>query len=138
MVSAWAFSLDSLPEPPPALPLPLNFIGQAAITIIIHCPGRPCSARSGGLLLALDSTEFWVSNTQSHLALSIPRDKFWPMLGALRPGLDYAAARRPRLTRRQLWGVIVRTVGHIAAALICSAVSRQSDHAWSFAVRVGL
>ena len=56
----------------------------------------------------------------------------------MRPGLDYAAARRPRLTRRQTWGVIVRTVGYIATALICSAVSRQVDHAWSFAVRVGL
>jgi hypothetical protein len=56
----------------------------------------------------------------------------------MRPGLDYASSRRPRLTRRQLWGVIVRTVGYIATALICSAVARNVDHAWSFAVRVGL
>ena len=56
----------------------------------------------------------------------------------MRPGLDYAASRRPRLTRRQLWGAIVRTVGYIATALICSALVRHVDHAWSFAARVGL
>jgi hypothetical protein len=56
----------------------------------------------------------------------------------MRPSLDYSASRRPRLTRRQLWGAIVRTVGYIATALICSAVARHAYHAWSFAVRVGL
>src|SRR6266536_2694242 len=56
----------------------------------------------------------------------------------MRPGTDYSATRRPRLTRRQLWGTIVRTVGYTAAALICSALVRHVDHAWSFAVRVGL
>jgi hypothetical protein len=56
----------------------------------------------------------------------------------MRPSLDYAASRRPRLTRRQLWGVIVRTVGYIATALICSSVVRHVDRVWSFAVRVGL
>jgi hypothetical protein len=56
----------------------------------------------------------------------------------MRPGLDYAASRRPRLTRRQLWGVIARTVGYIATALLCSAVVRQLDHPWSFAIRGGL
>ena len=57
----------------------------------------------------------------------------------MRPGLDYSASRRPRLTRRQMSGAIVRTVGYIVTALICSAVTRDFDnHAWSFAVRVGL
>jgi hypothetical protein len=56
----------------------------------------------------------------------------------MRPSLDYAAARRPRLTRRQLWGVIARTIGYMATALICSAVVRHVDHAWSFAIRGGL
>jgi len=56
----------------------------------------------------------------------------------MRPGLDYAANRKPRLTRRQLRGAIVRTAGYIATALICSALVRHIDHAWSFAVRVGL
>src|ERR1700694_806432 len=35
----------------------------------------------------------------------------------MRPSLDYAPSRRPRLTRPHLWGVIVRTVGYIAIAL---------------------
>ncbi len=56
----------------------------------------------------------------------------------MRPAIDYAAARRPRLTRRQFWGTVVRTVGYIAAALICSAFIHHVDHPWSFAIRVGL
>ena len=56
----------------------------------------------------------------------------------MRPSLDYAASRRTRMTRRQLWGVIVRTAGYTVTALICSAWVRHIDHAWSFAARVGL
>jgi hypothetical protein len=40
--------------------------------------------------------------------------------------------------RRQLWGTVVRTVGYISTALICSAFIRHADHPWSFAIRVGL
>ena len=56
----------------------------------------------------------------------------------MRPGLDYAASRRPRLTLRQARGSVFRTLGQIATALICSAVVRNFDHAWSFALRLGL
>jgi hypothetical protein len=56
----------------------------------------------------------------------------------MRPAMDYVAARRPRLTRRQFLGTVVRTIGYIATALICSAFIRHVDHAWSFAIRVGL
>ena len=56
----------------------------------------------------------------------------------MRPALDYTASRRPRLTRRQFWGAIVRTVGYIASALACSAFIHHLDHPWSFAIRVGL
>jgi hypothetical protein len=56
----------------------------------------------------------------------------------MRPSLDYAATRRPRLTRRQFRGTVIRTVGYIAAALVCSAFVHHIDHAWSFALRVGL
>jgi hypothetical protein len=56
----------------------------------------------------------------------------------MRPGLDYAASRRPRLTHRQFVGVVVRTIGYIAAALLCSAVIRHVNHPWSFALRLGL
>jgi hypothetical protein len=57
---------------------------------------------------------------------------------SLRLGTDYVASRRPRLTRRQFRGTVVRTIGHTAAALICSALVRHVDHAWWFAIRVGL
>lgn len=56
----------------------------------------------------------------------------------MRPATDYAASRRPRLTRRQFRGTVVRTVGYIATALVCSALVHRFDHAWSFAIRVGL
>jgi hypothetical protein len=56
----------------------------------------------------------------------------------LRPAIDYSASRRPRLTRRQFWATVVRTIGYTAAALICSAFIHHVDHAWLFAIRVGL
>ncbi len=56
----------------------------------------------------------------------------------MRPALDYGASRRPRLTRRQFRGTVIRTVGYMATALICSAFIHHVDHAWSFAIRVGL
>jgi len=58
----------------------------------------------------------------------------------MRPAIDYAADRRPRLSRRQFWGTVVRTVGFMATALICSFFdfSHHVDHAWWFAIRVGL
>ena len=56
----------------------------------------------------------------------------------MRPGIDYDASRRPRLSRRQFWGTIVRTIGYIAAALLCNALVQQVAHPWSFAVRIGL
>jgi hypothetical protein len=56
----------------------------------------------------------------------------------MRPAIDYSAARRPRLTRRQFWGTVVRTVGYTATALVCSVFAHHLDHAWWFALRVGL
>ncbi len=56
----------------------------------------------------------------------------------MRPAGDYAAMRRPRLTRRQFWGTVIRTVGYMVTALICSAFIHHVEHAWLFAIRVGL
>jgi hypothetical protein len=56
----------------------------------------------------------------------------------MRPAIDYSASRRPRLTPRQFWGTVIRTVGYIATALVCSVLVHRVDHAWSFATRVGL
>lgn len=56
----------------------------------------------------------------------------------MRPATDYGASLRPRLSRRQFWGTLVRTLGYIASALVCSVLVHRLDHAWSFAIRVGL
>jgi len=56
----------------------------------------------------------------------------------IRPGMDYTVRRGPHLSRRQFWGTVVRTVGFIATALICSAFVHHVDHPISFALRVGL
>jgi hypothetical protein len=56
----------------------------------------------------------------------------------MRPALDYGATRRPRITRRQFWGTVVRTVGYMATALVCSTFIHHVEHAWAFAIRVGL
>src|SRR5260221_10432487 len=46
----------------------------------------------------------------------------------MRPALDYVASRRPRITRRQFWGTVARTLGYIATALVCSAFVHRVDH----------
>ena len=56
----------------------------------------------------------------------------------MRPALDYAATGKPRLTRRHVWGILERTLGYTATALVCSALVQHVDHAWAFAIRVGL
>jgi hypothetical protein len=56
----------------------------------------------------------------------------------IRPGFDSGASRRPRLTRRQSMAALVRTVGYITTALVCSAFVQHLDHPWIFALRVGL
>jgi hypothetical protein len=56
----------------------------------------------------------------------------------MRPALDYAASRRPRLTRRQFWGTVIRTFGYMATALACSTFIHHVAHPWAFAIRVGL
>ena len=56
----------------------------------------------------------------------------------MRPSIDYVASRRPRLSRRQFVGTVVRTVGYIASALVCSAFIHHLDNPWPFAIRVGL
>ena len=62
----------------------------------------------------------------------------------MRPALDYSANRRPRFSRRQFNGTVLRSVGFVASALVCSAFIHLVDrpwhleHPWSFAIRVGL
>src|SRR5260370_29233932 len=56
----------------------------------------------------------------------------------MRPAMEYMASRRPRLTRGNFWATVIRTVGYIATALICSALVHLVDHLWPFAIRAGV
>lgn len=71
-------------------------------------------------------------------AIFITMGQIFAYWRGMRPAMDYAAYRRPRLTRRQFWGTVVRTLGYITSALICSAFVHHVEHAWAFALRVGL
>ena len=55
----------------------------------------------------------------------------------MRPGAEYSVSRRPRFTRKQFNGTIVRSIGNVLAALICSALVHV-DHPWAIAIRLGL
>jgi hypothetical protein len=52
------------------------------------------------------------------------------------PTMDYVASRRPRLSRRQFWGTVVRTFGYCATALLCGLLVHHEN--WVLAIRVGL
>jgi hypothetical protein len=56
----------------------------------------------------------------------------------MRPATDYSMELRPRFSWRLFRGTVLRTIGYIATALICSAFIRHIDHPWAFAIRVGL
>lgn len=56
----------------------------------------------------------------------------------MRPGMDYQASPRPRFTRRQFVGTVVRTLGYGAAALVCGIFAQHLEHPWWLALRVGL
>ena len=55
-----------------------------------------------------------------------------------RPSAGYAAALRPRFTRGLFWATVLRAVGYVVSALVCSFLIHHVEHAWSFAIRVGL
>ena len=71
-------------------------------------------------------------------AILITAGQIFAYSRGMRPAIDYVASRRPRLTKRQFWGTVVRAIGYIATALICSAFVHHVDHVWPFAIRVGL
>lgn len=56
----------------------------------------------------------------------------------IRPNMDYTVSRRPRMSRKQLLAAVVRTVGYIATALVCSALVQHLDHPLILALRVGI
>jgi len=71
-------------------------------------------------------------------ALLITAGQVFAYSRGMRPALDYSASRRPRLTRPQFWGTVVRTVGYTITALVCSLLVHHADRDWPLAIRVGL
>jgi hypothetical protein len=58
----------------------------------------------------------------------------------LRPGMEFEEidSPKPRFTRRQFWATVARTVGYIAAALLCSALFLTRGENWVLALRIGV
>jgi hypothetical protein len=56
----------------------------------------------------------------------------------MRPTTDYSIGLRPRYSPRLFRGTVIRTIGYIATALVCSSLVHHVDHPWAFALRVGL
>jgi len=57
----------------------------------------------------------------------------------IRPSIDYAPnSRRPRFTKRQFTATIIRIIGFMATALVCSAFAHHVGDQWAFAIRGGL
>jgi hypothetical protein len=55
----------------------------------------------------------------------------------IRPELDYAPARRPRLTKHQLWAAVNRMLGYALAGYISAAIAHQRTHALALGLRTG-
>jgi hypothetical protein len=56
----------------------------------------------------------------------------------IRPSLDYAPRRGPRLTRMQIIAALNRSVGYLAAGYISAAAAHHRMHALMLGVKVGL
>src|SRR5579862_504895 len=56
----------------------------------------------------------------------------------IRPSLRYTITARPRLTRVLFASTAMRTLGYLAAALVCSFFVQHIDRPWLFAARLGV
>jgi hypothetical protein len=56
----------------------------------------------------------------------------------MRPSMDYQPAKRPRMTKVQFVGVVIRTFGYTAAGYISALAAHQRANAAGVAVRAGL
>jgi hypothetical protein len=56
----------------------------------------------------------------------------------VRPALAYTTSRRPQFSRALFWSTVMRTLGYIGSAILCSAVVRHVEHPWLFAARLGV
>lgn len=116
----------------------LNSIERRAGWIITRCPGRDYFSAIRGLAFGAGLYRILGFRFAIAFAALVTAGQVIAHSNNVRPALDYAASRRPRLTRRQIFATVMRTLGFTATALVCSAFIRHVDHAWLFAIRVGL
>jgi hypothetical protein len=55
----------------------------------------------------------------------------------IRPTLDYAPAKRPRLTRHQFFAAVNRTVGYAVTGYVSSLLAQQREHAIAIGLKAG-
>jgi hypothetical protein len=137
-VSASVSSLASLPASPPVSPSRLNSVEHLVGWTTTPCFGKDFFPPSGGFAFGAGLFRIVGFGFAIAFAILITAGQIFAYSRGMRPATDYAASRRPRLTRRQFWGTVIRTVGYTVTALICSAFIHHLDHAWLFAIRVGL
>ncbi len=56
----------------------------------------------------------------------------------IRPTLDYQSMARLRLSKKQFWSSVNRTVGYTIAGYLSAAVAHESAQGWAFGWQVGL
>jgi hypothetical protein len=56
----------------------------------------------------------------------------------IRPTIDYQPATRPRLTKRQFFAAVNRTVGYAVTGCVSSLVAQQPEHAIAVGLKTGL
>jgi hypothetical protein len=138
MASVWASSWASLPVSRPVITLSIEFsrASRGLDHYSLFWEGLFSAIRGfafGAGLYRILGVGFAVA-----FALLVTAGQILAYSRGMRPSIDYEASRRPRLTRRQFWGTVIRTVGYTVTALICSAFIHHVDRAWLFAIRVGL
>ena len=133
-----AWSLGLLPVSQPASRFRSSSAGQRVVLIIILCPGKRCAARYAEPHSPPDCTRPWDFDLRRHSPLSSRPDRYSPILGACVPLLTMRLPAGHASHGFTSWGPAVRTIGYTTAALLCGALAHQTDHTWSFAIRVGL
>jgi len=56
----------------------------------------------------------------------------------IRPTLDFLTSARPRLTKRQAWSSVNRTVGYAVAGFISGAIAHEQTRTLEFGIKAGL
>jgi len=115
--------------------LPSNSIEPHMDWIITRCPGKDSFFRHTRVLFGAGlypapglevCSSLCSSQSPSASGRLFSRHASGELIISQSPGAPYTAA---------VLGTVVRTIGYIVAALVCSAFVHHIDHVWSFAIR---